>query len=69
MKQPGSSAICCNVFTVPESVVDQNGHVNNVAYVQWMQDVAVQHADAVGGTRATHAVGATGVAGLARTKA
>jgi len=30
-------------FTVPESVIDENGHVNNVAYVQWMQDAAIQH--------------------------
>jgi len=33
-------------FTVPESAIDGNGHVNNVAYVQWMQDVAVRHATA-----------------------
>ena len=25
-------------------VVDGNGHVNNVAYVQWMQDAAIRHA-------------------------
>ena len=30
-------------FTVPESVIDENGHVNNVAYVQWMQDAAIRH--------------------------
>ena len=23
-------------FTIPENVIDENGHVNNVAYVQWM---------------------------------
>ena len=34
-------------FTVPEAVIDVNGHVNNVAYVQWMQDVAIQHAAAL----------------------
>ena len=33
-------------FTVSEAVIDVNGHVNNVAYVQWMQDVAIQHAAA-----------------------
>jgi acyl-CoA thioester hydrolase len=48
MKHPSSSAIYYKGFTVPESAVDQNRHVNNVAYVQWMQDVAIQHADAVG---------------------
>ena len=26
-----------------ENVIDENGHVNNVAYVQWMQDVAIRH--------------------------
>lgn len=28
---------------VSEESIDVNGHVNNVAYVQWMQDVAVAH--------------------------
>lgn len=49
-------------LTVPNQVVDGNGHVNNVAYVQWMQDVAIAHADAAGCTRATEAIGATWVA-------
>jgi acyl-CoA thioester hydrolase len=48
-------------FTVSDDVVDQNGHVNNVVYVQWMQDVAVLHSDVVGGTRAMEAAGATWV--------
>ena len=30
-------------FTVPQSVIDENGHVNNVAFVQWMQDAAIRH--------------------------
>lgn len=47
---------------VGPEVVDGNGHVNNVAYVQWMQDVAIAHADASGCTRATEAIGATWVA-------
>jgi len=34
-------------FTIGESVIDRNGHVNNVAYVKWMQDVAVEHSRAV----------------------
>ena len=56
-----SSAIYRHVFTVPKSAVDQNGHVNNVTYVQWMQDVAILHSDATGGTRAMHRAGATWV--------
>ena len=45
-------------FTIPDRAVDQNGHVNNVVYVQWMQDVATLHSDASGGTKATQAAGA-----------
>ena len=30
-------------FLIPASAIDGNGHVNNVAYVQWMQDVAIKH--------------------------
>jgi len=36
-------------FTIPESTIDKNGHVNNVAYVQWMQDIAVEHYASIGG--------------------
>jgi acyl-CoA thioester hydrolase len=38
-------------FIVPAEAIDENGHVNNVAYVQWMQDVATMHSDAQGCTR------------------
>jgi len=38
-------------FTVPKGAIDDNGHVNNVVYVQWMQDVATLHSNAVGLTR------------------
>ncbi|MDQ7786746.1 MAG: acyl-CoA thioesterase [Thermodesulfovibrionales bacterium] len=48
-------------FTVPENTVDENGHVNNVVYIQWMQDVAVLHAEETGCTRATRSAGATWV--------
>lgn len=61
MTEPGSGNICRYEFTVPESAVDQNGHVNNVVYVQWMQDVAVLHSDSVGGTKAMHESGGTWV--------
>lgn len=47
---------------VAPSAIDGNGHVNNVEYVRWMQEVAVAHADAVGCTAATLAAGATWVA-------
>lgn len=35
-------------FIVPQNVIDEYGHVNNVAYVQWMQDVAIRHGEAAG---------------------
>ena len=41
-------------FTVPDDVIDENGHVNNVAYVQWMQDIAIMHSDAHGYNRAKY---------------
>lgn len=37
---------------IPKSAIDENGHVNNVAYVQWMQDIAVEHYSAIGGIEA-----------------
>jgi acyl-CoA thioester hydrolase len=48
-------------FDISSSAVDQNGHVNNVMYVQWMQDAAVRHYEAMGGTEPTQAIGATWV--------
>jgi acyl-CoA thioester hydrolase len=39
-------------FTIPEDAIDENGHVNNVAYVQWMQDIAVEHYASIGGIEA-----------------
>ncbi|MFP4317161.1 MAG: acyl-CoA thioesterase, partial [Desulfovibrionales bacterium] len=50
-----------HAFTVPESALDENGHVNNVVYVQWMQDAAVAHSDSTGGTRAARDSGGTWV--------
>ena len=49
-------------FEVTEEVIDGNGHVNNVAYVQWMQDVAIRHFDSLGGTDLMDAHGAAWVA-------
>ena len=49
-------------LVVPESAIDANGHVNNVAYVQWMQDVAVEHFESLGGTAMMEEHAATWVA-------
>ena len=54
-------SIYSKTITIPESAIDENGHVNNVAYVQWMQDIAVEHYESIGGTRPTQLVGATWV--------
>jgi len=44
------SSVYSKTIIVPESAIDENGHVNNVAYVQWMQDIAVEHYESIGGT-------------------
>lgn len=36
------------IFTIPQTAIDENGHVNNVAYVQWM------HAESVLPSSITH---------------
>ncbi|PIQ62714.1 MAG: thioesterase [Bacteroidetes bacterium CG12_big_fil_rev_8_21_14_0_65_60_17] len=48
-------------FPVPDDTIDANGHVNNVAYVGWMQDVAIAHSDSTGATRAAFEEGGTWV--------
>jgi acyl-CoA thioester hydrolase len=35
-------------FDVAEEDIDSLGHASNVAYVRWIQDVAVAHSEAVG---------------------
>lgn len=48
-------------LTIPDDVVDENRHVNNVAYVKWMQDAAIRHSEITGCTQATLETGATWV--------
>lgn len=55
------SPVYSKTFTIPADVIDENGHVNNVAYVQWMQDIAVEHYESIGGTNPMQLVGATWV--------
>jgi acyl-CoA thioester hydrolase len=57
-----SPAIFRHEFTVPAEVIDTNGHVNNVAFVQWMQDVAIRHFEALGGVEPMRAAGGAWVA-------
>ncbi len=41
----------CREFTVDRSMIDGNDHVNNVVFVQWMQDLAVEHSEHNGATK------------------
>ena len=47
-----ANPIYSRAFTIPVDAIDENGHVNNVAYVQWMQDIAVEHYASIGGIEA-----------------
>lgn len=47
-----SNRVYSRSFIIPRNVIDENGHANNVAYVQWMQDIAVEHYAAIGGIEA-----------------
>jgi acyl-CoA thioester hydrolase len=58
---PGEDGIFRASLEVPQEAIDENGHVNNVVYVQWMQDVAVQHSLSCGGTAAMEKAGGTWV--------
>lgn len=46
------SPIYSKTIHIPKSAIDENGHVNNVTYVQWMQDIAVEHYAFIGGIEA-----------------
>jgi acyl-CoA thioester hydrolase len=48
-------------LVVPREAEDQNGHVNNVEYLRWMQDAAMRHSETTGCTQATNEAGATWV--------
>lgn len=49
-------------FPVTADMIDRQNHVNNVVYVQWMQDVAIAHSRACGGYAAMEQAGGTWVA-------
>lgn len=48
-------------ITVSEENIDAIGHVNNVQYIQWMQDAAIQHSNNTGCTKLTEVEGAAWV--------
>ncbi len=43
-------AIFETTLAIPETAIDVHGHVNNIEYLRWMQQVAVEHSDAQGWT-------------------
>ena len=45
---PAASSVFTLEITVEAPDVDALGHVNNIVYVRWLQDVAMAHAIAVG---------------------
>jgi acyl-CoA thioester hydrolase len=61
MNNPTPDPIFSYQFTVSPDALDENGHVNNVRYVQWMQEAAVRHYGSIGGIPLTQAIGATWV--------
>lgn len=42
-----SPSIFTYTFMAPQSVIDNNRHANNVAYVQWMQEAAIRHGESM----------------------
>jgi acyl-CoA thioester hydrolase len=42
------SRIFSQRFTVPADAIDMQGHVSNLAYVEWMQDIAIEHSASAG---------------------
>jgi acyl-CoA thioester hydrolase len=49
-------------FVVTDEAIDENGHVNNIEYVRWMQTIAVQHSTAQGfGSKEYRELGSTWV--------
>lgn len=49
---PRVTPVFAKTLVVGADVIDGNGHVNNVAYVQWMQDIAIAHFTSLCGTEA-----------------
>jgi len=43
-----SPAVFSQTFSVPQDAIDELGHVSNLKYLAWMQDIAIQHSAARG---------------------
>jgi len=40
--------VFARTFSIPEDAIDELGHVSNLKYIAWMQDIAIQHSAAKG---------------------
>ncbi len=40
--------VFAHAFTIPAAAMDGNGHVNNLEFLRWMQEIAMAHSDARG---------------------
>jgi acyl-CoA thioester hydrolase len=40
--------VFAQTFSIPEHAIDELGHVSNLKYIAWMQDIAIQHSAAKG---------------------
>jgi acyl-CoA thioester hydrolase len=40
--------IFAKTFSIPADAIDELGHVNNLKYIAWMQEIAIQHSAAEG---------------------
>ena len=43
LEPPPGRQVFTRIFTPDASDIDENGHVNNVVYVRWIQDMATSH--------------------------
>jgi acyl-CoA thioester hydrolase len=48
VSRPGSGPVYSKQFPVPPDAIDLNRHVSNLAYVEWMQQIAIEHSAAAG---------------------
>jgi acyl-CoA thioester hydrolase len=55
------SSIYSKTIAIPESAIDENSHVSNVVYVQWMQEIAIEHYQSISGMNSMQPFGATWV--------
>jgi len=55
------SSVYSKIITISKSAIDENGHVSNVVYVQWMQEIAIEHYQSISGMNSMQPFGATRV--------